>query len=142
MTRETVELHRRNGGAYWFALMNVGLVLNILGRTDEAEAAFREGGEVALAMGESECIFFALEGLGMVSAARERDLVAARLWGASEAVSDATGYSLQAGEREFHERAVPAARERAGAEPFDRAWAEGRMLTREQAFALAAESSA
>ena len=71
----------------------------------------------------------------MVSAARERDLVAARLLGASEAVGEATGYSLQAAERDVHEHAVPDARARAGAEPFGRAWAEGRMLTREQAFA-------
>ena len=141
MTREAVELHRRNGGPYWFALLNLGLVLNVLGRVDEAEAAFREAGEVALPMAESECIFFALEGLAMVFAARERDLVAARLWGASEVIGEATGYSLQAAERTFHEQAVPAARERAGADAFDRAWAEGRTLTREQAFALAAEGS-
>jgi predicted ATPase len=141
MTREAVELHRRNGSAWWFALLNLALVLNVVGRTDDAEAAFREAGEVALPMAESECIFFALEGLAMVFAARERDLVAARLWGASEAVGEATGYSLQAAERDFHERAVPASRERAGADAFDRAWAEGRTLTREQAFALAAESS-
>ena len=137
--REGVELHRRNGSAYWFALLNLGLVLNILGRTDEAEGAFREAGEVALRIAESEAIFFTLEGLAAVFAARERDLVAARLWGASEAVREATGYWLQAAERDLHERAVPAARERAGAEAFDRAWVEGRMLTAEEAFALTVE---
>ena len=77
----------------------------------------------------------------MVCAARGHDLVAAKVWAAAEVVGEATGYSLQAAEREFHERAVPVSRERAGAEAFDRAWAEGRLLTREQAFALGVESS-
>jgi hypothetical protein len=112
-----------------------------LGRTDEAAAAFLESGELGHAAGESETIFFALEGLAAVRAARGGDLVAAKLWGAAEAVGETTGYWLQAAEREFHERAVPASRQRAGAEAFDRAWAEGGTLTREQAVALAVESS-
>jgi hypothetical protein len=44
---------------------------------------------------------------------------------------------LQAAEKDLHERAVPEARRRARADAFDRAWAEGRLLGPEQAFALA-----
>jgi predicted ATPase/class 3 adenylate cyclase len=137
---EAERLQRQRGGPYWFILLNLGLLWNILGRTDEAAAAFSEAGEVALAAGEVETMFFALEGLAMVCAARERDVLAATLWGASEAMRETAGYALQAAEREFHERAVPRSRERAGAEAFDRAWAEGRTLTREDALALAVES--
>ena len=138
---EAEQLLRRTGGQYWFILLNLGLLWNVLGRTDEAAAAFREGGDLGLAGADLEATFFALEGLAMVCAARGHDLFAAKVWAAAEVVGEATGYSLQSAEREFHERAVPVSRERAGPEAFDRAWAEGRLLTREQAFALGVESS-
>jgi tetratricopeptide (TPR) repeat protein len=134
---ETERLQRQIGGAYWFTLLNLGLLWNQLGRTDDAAAAFRESGELGLAANELESMFVALEGLAVVAAAREDDLLAAKLWGATEVVGETTGYRLQAAERDVHERVVPLARERAGADAFDRAWAEGRSLSREQAFALA-----
>jgi tetratricopeptide (TPR) repeat protein len=134
---EAEDMQRRHGGAYWFTLLNLGFVWYALGRLDDAAAGFREAGEIGLRAGESETAYYVLEGFALLCAAREHDLVAAKLWGAAESVGEATGYSLQSAEREFHERAVPPARERAGTDAFDRAWAEGRTLTREQAFALA-----
>ena len=68
-------------------------------------------------------------------------MFAAKLWGAAEAIDEAAGYRLGPVERELRERAVPESRERAGLDAFDRAWADGRVLSSEQAVALALESS-
>jgi predicted ATPase/class 3 adenylate cyclase len=134
--REAHGLLRGVGGGYGPVLLNLGLVHVEFGRTDEAAAEFREAGELGLAAGEGETTFYALEGLASVSAARERDLAAARLWGAAEVLGERIGLRLQAAEKDIHERAVPEARRRAGADAFDRAWAEGRLLGPEQAFPL------
>ncbi len=85
---------------------------------DQAEAIYREVGDE-----------------------RGRDVLAAKLWGAAEAMDETGGYRLGPVERELHDRAVPESRERAGHEAFDRAWAAGRVLSSEQAVALAVENS-
>ncbi len=122
-----------------FLLLNLGLALLGQARVADARSAFRH----ALDRGrhERETTLYALEGLANVAAAEGNDLRAARLWSASEEIRNRTGAKLARAEQELHDRAVPAARERAGAEAFDRAWADARLLSEEQAVALGLEES-
>jgi hypothetical protein len=108
-----------------------------LGRPDEAARHFCEAGKYGAEVAHTETLWYALEGIAAVCEARGRDLAAARLWGAAEAMRDSAGYLLQQAELDVHDEAVPRARERAGADAFDRAWAEGRALSGEQALAEA-----
>jgi tetratricopeptide (TPR) repeat protein len=137
MLAESVEIHRRVGGSWWFGLLNLGLVWCVTGKLDQARRAFRDAAREAAEVGERETVYYALEGLGSVDAARGEHLAAARNWGAAERIRDAAGAKLQAAERDLHERLVPLARERAGADAFVRAWAEGRSLSYDEAVALA-----
>jgi predicted ATPase/class 3 adenylate cyclase len=141
MLRESVDALRRASAPHWFGQLNLGLALLRLGRHDEAATYFRESGETGAQAAETETMSYAVEGIAGVCAARGDDLNAARLWGAAAAMRDAAGYVLQKGERDFHEDVVPATRERADADGFDRAWAEGRLLSQADALALAIERS-
>jgi predicted ATPase/class 3 adenylate cyclase len=134
---ESVEIFRRMGGAWWFTLLNLGLVATVTGRPEEAERAFRDAARAGADAAEVETIYYALEGLGSAAATAGDDVDAARYWGASETLREAAGAKLQAAERELHEQLVPEARGRTGEDAFERAWAEGRSLSYEQAVALA-----
>ena len=134
--RECLERGKAKGvGMPGYHLLNLGLAHLRLGRIEEARQEFREALDEGVREAVRDVVFYALEGLANVSAATGDDLRAARLWGASEAIGEALGTKLARAELELHEEAVPAARERAG-DAFDRAWAEGRALSDEQAVAL------
>jgi hypothetical protein len=121
-----------------FSIVNHGLALARLGRLDEANVRFAQGLRDATGEARSaEIEFYALEGLAMVAGARGDDLRAARLWGASAAIREATGFVLARAEQAFHDEVVPEVRARIGEAGFDRAWNEGRQLPREQAIELA-----
>ena len=60
---------------------------------------------------------------------------AAGLWGAAEALRETIGTPLPPVERDTYERSVAAVRTQLGEKAFATAWAEGRAMTPEQAFA-------
>jgi DNA-binding NarL/FixJ family response regulator len=74
-----------------------------------------------------------LVGLGEVVAAQRQLAWAAQLWGAAEALRDATGISIPPIELADYERAVSAARIHLRERAFAAAWAQGRSMTPEQA---------
>jgi predicted ATPase/DNA-binding CsgD family transcriptional regulator len=90
-----------------------------------------------------------LEGLGSIVAARDEEgihtvdgspggrasLWAAQLWGKAEALREAVGVPIPPVERAGYERLVAGVRTRLGEEAFAMAWAQGRTMTPEQAFA-------
>ena len=117
-------------------LLNLGLALLGQNKVEEAAAAFLPALEESSRAGQRETIFYALEGLANAAAAGGAPLRGAKIWGASEGIRDALGVKLAAAELKLHEKAVPAARLQAGEDAFDRAWAEGRALSQEQAVAL------
>ncbi len=78
-----------------------------------------------------------LAGLGGVAVLNEEPERAARLWGAAEAVRQAIGSRPAPASRATRERLMAEAREQLGAEAFDAAWAEGQVMTIEQAVAEA-----
>jgi predicted ATPase/serine/threonine protein kinase/DNA-binding CsgD family transcriptional regulator len=81
-----------------------------------------------------------LEGLAAVVATQGELAWAARLWGAAEAHREAIGAPLPPVDQAAYERNVIAARAQLGEKAFTAAWAEGRIITPEQA--VAAQTSA
>src|SRR5216683_2022066 len=64
-----------------------------------------------------------------------RQVLAARLWGAAEALREAIGAPIPPVYRAAYERAVAATRVSLGENTFAATWAEGRTMTPEQALA-------
>ncbi len=100
-----------------------------------AQSLYEEGIAVARRAGNRETLTFGLEGLASVVAAQGEVAWAARLWGAAEALRETTGAPIAPVERRAYEARVTAARAQLGERPFATAWAEGRLMTPEQALA-------
>ena len=137
--RRLRELADAARGEMWlFALVNHSLALARLDRLEEADAEFARALRESIGTTRStEIAFYALEGLGTVAGRRGDDLRAARLWGASAAIREATGFALASAEQRFHDEVAPEVRERLGDDSFERAWDEGRRLPLERAIELA-----
>jgi predicted ATPase/DNA-binding CsgD family transcriptional regulator/transcriptional regulator with XRE-family HTH domain len=75
--------------------------------------------------------------LASLAAARGHLVLAARVWGATEALREMTSRPLRLIEKAGYEREVAAAHARLGDAAFVAAWAEGRALTPEEALAAA-----
>jgi DNA-binding CsgD family transcriptional regulator len=117
--------------------IEIANTLIIFGQVATAEgdnAAARSFYEECLAMGYKPAIPAALEGLAS-AATQEEPGRAAHLWGAAEALRETFGAPLPPLERPGYEQAVSAARTRLGEKTFAAVWAEGRMMTPEQALA-------
>jgi len=118
-------------------LLALGHTLFEQGDVAHAEARFREGLALSRATPLLTFITIGLEGLAMVAAAQGRPVRAARLWGAAEALREATD------ERRWHvfqrayDRALAAARTQLAEAEWANAWAAGRALTAAQAVAEA-----
>ncbi|HEY7355324.1 MAG TPA: LuxR C-terminal-related transcriptional regulator, partial [Ktedonobacterales bacterium] len=82
-------------------------------------------------------IIYLLATLASLAAARSNLVLAARLWGATEALREMTSRPLRRIERVGYEREVAEVRARLGEAAFAAAWSEGRALTPEEALAAA-----
>jgi non-specific serine/threonine protein kinase len=94
-----------------------------------AEALFREGLAMSREMPMQAYITIGLEGMGLVAAARGQPAEAARLWGATEALREATGERRWSVFQAGYERTVAACRVELSASEWHAAWAAGRELT-------------
>jgi tetratricopeptide (TPR) repeat protein len=136
---ETATLNLGNLGEAW---ANHGLGETALAEGDAELAAthlakalvfFRDLGDRA---GTSWC----LAGLAGAAALDEEPERAARLWGAAEALRQSLGARHAPASRATRERLTAFAREQLGEEAFAAAWAEGQVMTMEQAIELAIQS--
>jgi predicted ATPase/class 3 adenylate cyclase len=126
------------GQSRLYALANLGLVLSLLGRLDEAEASFREVLQIVVATRTTtELILYGFEGLAAVAGSGAEDQRAAQLWGVSSGISEATGYVLAPAEQHLHDELVPEVRTRLGERGFEGAWDTGRQLALDEALGLA-----
>jgi predicted ATPase/DNA-binding CsgD family transcriptional regulator len=82
-----------------------------------------------------ESVAASLEGLAALEAGQEAPSQATRLWGAAEALREAVGAPMYPVDRANYEHARALARVRLGEQAFRAAWAEGRLLTPQQALA-------
>jgi DNA-binding NarL/FixJ family response regulator len=76
-----------------------------------------------------------LVALGEVVAAQQKLAWTAQLWGAAEAIRDATGVPIPLLARAAYERSVSSARVHLGEKAFTAAWGQGRSMTPKQALA-------
>jgi tetratricopeptide (TPR) repeat protein len=74
-----------------------------------------------------------LLGVAQLAAALRADARAARLWGAAEGLRETIGTPLPPSRRETYERQVSEVRAALGEEAFAGVWAEGRVMSREEA---------
>jgi predicted ATPase/class 3 adenylate cyclase len=103
-------------------------------RCDEALAPLRESLEIACSMGDRDNLAWALE-LCAVAMSEREPAVAARLFGAAEAVRETLGGTIEGAELVLHERGLASLD---SLEPgvLSEAWQEGRSLTPAEAAAL------
>jgi ATP/maltotriose-dependent transcriptional regulator MalT len=82
-----------------------------------------------------EDVAASMEGMAALEAGQGEPLSAARLWGAAEALREAIGAPMHPVHRASNEQAIALARAELGERAFAAAWAEGRLITPEQALA-------
>ncbi len=115
-------------------LETLGSIALDQGDPEQAKAHFVESFTLAQQLGQKGYLFYCLALLARVAAAQSHFREAARLYGtaATELVIDRV---LNENEQAEYERNVAAVRLQLGEQGFAEAWAEGQMLTAEQAFA-------
>lgn len=106
-----------------------------------AEARLHEGLALSRETPLLTFITIGVDGLAMVAAAKGLPLRAARLWGAAEALREATDERRWHVFQRVYDRALMAARAQVSAVEWAAAWATGRTLTAAQAVAEAMEDT-
>jgi non-specific serine/threonine protein kinase len=136
---ESLALHKELGDKWGVAvlLFNLGEAAAIQGGYREAEELYRESLPILSEIGDKGAIAQCLEGLAGAHGGQHRPLHAARLFGAAEALREATGAPLAAGDRANYESQVESVRGALGEEQFASAWDDGRAMQYEAAVALA-----
>jgi predicted ATPase/DNA-binding CsgD family transcriptional regulator len=150
LAEESVRRYREIGDRQGIAisLIQLARVVSFQGDNTAAYRIYKEGLAIARETNHKWVIASCLEGLTSIVAAQEQGgiplvgippgervfLWAAQLWGAAEALREAVGVPIPLVERADYERLVSAARTQLG-EAFVAAWAQGRTMTPEQAFA-------
>ncbi len=107
----------------------------LLGDHTRAHTLSEESLALAREVGEGSTIAFTMEGLAGVLLAQENPRWAARLLSAAESLRMANGTPLPPVELADYERLVATARTQLGQATFANAWAQGRIMTVEQALA-------
>jgi ATP/maltotriose-dependent transcriptional regulator MalT len=115
----------------------LGLAWVALAQGDLAEARrrYQEGLTILHEIGSQEFLAACLEGLAVLETAQGTPLQAARLWGTAEVLREEMGAPLHPVYRASYEQARAQARAALGEPAFGAAWAEGRLMTPEQALA-------
>jgi DNA-binding CsgD family transcriptional regulator len=124
------------------ALVNHGLAALGLGEHDRAMGSLVEALVTSQNMGRRPQVIEALEGMASLAGAEGNASRAAHLWGAAEGARETTGIlAFSPGEWALHEPYLAAARSRLGEELWEKALAEGRAMSLEEAaeYALARE---
>ncbi len=127
------EIGHRHGTANSLSLL--GKVTALEGDYEAARTLYEQSLVISGELGEKWVAAVFLVELGEVVAAQRQLAWAAQLWGASEALRDASGIPIPLVELADYERSVSAARVHLGERAFAAAWAQGRSMTPQQALA-------
>lgn len=100
---------------------------------------FLETLRVGEAMGDKRITCVALNSLAALSAKDGEIIMAAHLWGASQAIYEETGYKIEKYQRDFIFRYIKEARAKIGDKVFDTAQSEGRLMEMKDVITLASE---
>ena len=123
------------------ALLNAANLPRRLREYERAMAMLRESLEHYRTLRGTWGICIVLAMMAVVAAERGQSERAARLFGAEQALRDATGSTMNVRWREVRERGLQSARSALAEEAFAAIWAEGHAMTREQAIAHALEDT-
>jgi predicted ATPase len=134
---ESLVIHRAVGDRHGAAksLSYLARTAALRGDNAAARALYEESLMLTMELGNKLIVASCLEGLAGVILAQGESAWATRLWGAAAALREAIGAPLPPVERADYERSVASARVQLGEKAFAVAWAEGRTMTPEQAFA-------
>jgi predicted ATPase/DNA-binding SARP family transcriptional activator/DNA-binding CsgD family transcriptional regulator len=144
---EGLSLYREARDDYGIAmcLLHVGFVTLKRGEYERTTSVLREGLRLSGKLDHKMFIQYCLTGLAGVAASRGWPARAARLWGAEESMSEASGGRIVREGRATidYEGRLAAARSQLDESAWAAAWAEGRTMTLEQAveYALSEERS-
>ncbi|HEY0606505.1 MAG TPA: tetratricopeptide repeat protein [Herpetosiphonaceae bacterium] len=119
------------------SLTNLGLVSCMQGNAATAGTYFAQSLVMYQELGRKQGIGLCLVGIAGVAGACGRPDLAVRLSGATTMLLDAIGVQLDRIDRANYERILAAAQEQLSPVQFATAWAEGQMLTLDQAIAEA-----
>jgi predicted ATPase/DNA-binding XRE family transcriptional regulator len=138
LAERALPLAREPGGArdaVYVVLYPLAAVARAESDHERAAQLLREGLTLSVEIGEENNVAYCLEGLAAVAADKNELERAARLWGAAEAILETTETltSPHVPDRSLRQRQVADARARLAAEAWQKAWAQGRAMTLEQA---------
>jgi predicted ATPase/DNA-binding CsgD family transcriptional regulator len=132
LIEEAVELarerRRRFTGLLPRALDTLGWAALVGGELGRAKAVLSESLTLCKELGDKGTLLMSLEGLACVAGAEGEGLRAARLFGAAEALMEATGYRLVPQERAVLEPYRTRIRSRLGERAWEEALAQGRAM--------------
>jgi tetratricopeptide (TPR) repeat protein len=123
-------------------LVNLGLAALLGGDVASAAGWYAEALALARELREPAGLVSCVDGIAAAAALSGRNVEAARLLGAAEAMSMAAGSSLELSERAVHGRAVDTLRTSLGEEELRRHWQAGSELTSDEAVAQAEATAA
>jgi predicted ATPase len=134
----------RDVGDVWLlatALAHLARMSDYQGDYERATALYKEGLALNPRLEIKRGILWCLTGLAEVEASQQQGERAARLWGAAEALREATHDPIEAFWHASHDGNAAAARAALGDEAFAAAWAEGRAMPLKQAITFALEET-
>jgi non-specific serine/threonine protein kinase len=121
------------------SLHNLGQMAHHQGDDARAHRLLAESLLIGRQIGDRPNISARLADIAAVWAAQSEPVRAARLFGAAETLREDTGANMYGGQREVYEQDVKRTREQLVPATWEAAWAEGRTLSLEEAYALALE---
>ncbi|HEY8743065.1 MAG TPA: tetratricopeptide repeat protein [Chloroflexota bacterium] len=130
----------REAGDDWSLAMllhNLGCVAQNQAHSKDAEALFRQSLQAWRELGNSRGAALCLTGLAGFAATEKQAARAARLFGAAEAIREASGAVLEPPDRVLYDRNVAATRVALGKQGSRTLWVEGRAMALEDAIAYA-----
>lgn len=136
---EALSLYRELSDTRWIAgtLLNMGIAVFEQGDYRRARQLHRESLPLFVELGDRQALPESLGGLAEVHWVLGQPQRAAQLFGAIEALREATDVPLAEVYRPAHLRLLDDIRAHLGADAFAAAWTRGRAMTLEQAVALA-----
>ena len=128
LAKKSLDLYRQLGISEGVAasLINIGLAAMERGDVEEARAALRDCSTIASNLGHKELLTHSLIGLAAAASASTRFIEGARLVGAAQSLTDATGAQLPVIEKAVLDRTLAEIKANLSDEAFDEALAEGR----------------
>jgi len=134
---ESLALRPGNRRGLAFSLNSLGEVAAAEGNLRQARELHCESLAIRRELGDKGSVAWSLDSLAALCAAEAKALMAARLFGAAAALLEALGMRRLAPTQEQFGQKEDAVRQGLGTEAFERAYAEGRAMTMEEAVAYA-----